>query len=199
MAEVVMCSDKRDIYPGMFSGFNPMDWWCFTVNTPRIFFADRDLVETNEDVVQWIPYCINHDDEAEERRYLTYHRKGTEGRLHGFRSLGIGGHVSNLDVPIKGAGFCETIATALRRECDEEFPTEADIPQLQGTIYEGTTSVGRVHIGLVFTRRVALYREHNYGEEILLPQWRFHNELLSMEDSFENWSRILIPLLPKFQ
>jgi predicted NUDIX family phosphoesterase len=109
-------------------------------------FAPRPQLEEDPNFVQLIAYAIlRHRDDS----VWTYQRTGGDSRLHGRKSVGVGGHVDDAD------NLGDTVLTAraaLIRELTEELqiPPPA-VPELPiGWISEQESAVGRVHIGLVW-------------------------------------------------
>lgn len=114
-------------------------------------FVGRAEAESSEEWVQLIPYCLI----SRGRELFLYRRRGSEGRLSGLFSLGVGGHVNPVDVgPDAGDASAPDSATyyrALRRELLEEIGFECGglTPHPLGLIYDPSNAVGRVHLGVV--------------------------------------------------
>lgn len=110
-----------------------------------VYFTERTPeLESDETKLQLVVYCLVKTSDG----YLTYRRKGAEGRLHGLRSIGFGGHVED------GDGSVEDIITVnLHKEMTEELPdlhlTDNTI-EFVGLLHNPSTPVGRVHLGLVY-------------------------------------------------
>src|SRR5690606_21799470 len=104
---------------------------------------------------QWIPYVLIENDHGE---LAAYPRQGSETRLHGRFSLGIGGHINPRDA--EGAHSAREIWACalyqgLRRELAEELPDAfSGKTQFLGLINEDVSAVGRVHLGVVFHHRI---------------------------------------------
>jgi predicted NUDIX family phosphoesterase len=96
----------------------------------------RAAAEGDPTFKQLIPYIIL----VHEHSIFTYWRKGQEQRLHGLKSLGIGGHLNDANI-LAGVG----------RELHEEvyIPTRYML-SFNGFINDNTTPVGQVHLGLFF-------------------------------------------------
>ena len=114
-----------------------------------IEWYDRDLAEINEAIKQIIPYVIIKS--SIDGNIAYYQRKGSERRIHGLHSVGVGGHVNPEDF-IKGDSFDSFIRRSARRELFEEFKEISPIGKMKfiGVINEELTKVGRTHIALVF-------------------------------------------------
>lgn len=107
-------------------------------------FVDRTEAEVSEEWIQLIPYCLI----SRGRELFLYQRKGSEGRLSGLFSLGIGGHIN----PVDGLDVdAPTYYRALRRELQEEIGFDCgDVtPYPLGLIYDPSNAVGKVHMGVV--------------------------------------------------
>jgi predicted NUDIX family phosphoesterase len=140
-------------------------------------FIDRNLAEKDPTKKQIIPYIIIKDSKG---RFFTYKRKGNEKRLHGFFSIGAGGHIDLEDIKIKKDeeffklenidysnlekeifklsinNFYEVIKITLMREIYEETGIKIDKNGFEkrlkflGIINEEISDVGKVHIGFVY-------------------------------------------------
>lgn len=122
----------------------------------EVWIGPRPVLELDEDFVQPIPYIvIRKGDEV-----LAYTRAATggEGRLHGKKAIGFGGHVDALDIVTDiDTGIIDLRFTMLKA-CIRELHEELGIPYealehvpLEWThvIQSDATPVDRVHVGLV--------------------------------------------------
>ena len=150
-------------------------------------YVPRHQAETNASYKQIIPYVLVFDGDA---KVLHYQRCGSEKRLSGLFSAGIGGHVNDQD---SGVSVYEKIVAGLKREMKEELGLEVVEQQLQflGMINEEKTEVGHCHLGVVF--KVVLEDEQlSFESEISRPLWTESSKLdLSC---FELWSALAIKL-----
>jgi predicted NUDIX family phosphoesterase len=125
-----------------------------------------------------------------EGKVLHYQRCGSEKRLSGLYSAGIGGHVNDADA---GTSVYDIVVSGLKREMREELGIKITEAQLQflGMINEEHSDVGHCHIGVVF--KVMLENEQLcFEKEIGSPQWQYPHMLdLSC---FELWSALAIKL-----
>lgn len=162
----------------------------------------RPAAENDAAFKQWIPYVLVQD---ARRQLAVYPRRGTEARLHGLWSVGIGGHINLQDhhaakVPGDFRHFWQQALWAgLRRELQEEFSAAArGTTRFLGLIHESRTEVGRVHLGAVFLHEVR-GNPHPPGPELTDLQWLpraalGHGDWLP--ERFELWSRLALGLLP---
>jgi predicted NUDIX family phosphoesterase len=110
-------------------------------------FVPRSLAENDASYKQIIPYmAVICKDEV-----LIYERdtSGSEDRLHGQLSIGIGGHVNTEDDPDDGL-LAFLIGAA--RETKEEIQIDATIDDIAKSVYglvnDETNMVGSVHLGV---------------------------------------------------
>ena len=181
---------------------------CFYIDEPAAFaamerggaaFVLRGEAEHNSSYKQIIPYCVLQDMEG---RLLCYPRQGTEQRLHGFYSIGIGGHINPVDAVYKDhqVDVRQTVLRALLREVEEEagLPEPVVLPRFRGLIHEEQSPVGMVHLGIVYTIQVpqGLVRA---GEELAGSFWLSLDALmakLAVESaSLETWSLLALGLI----
>lgn len=166
------------------------------------FFVKREIAEYSEEYLQVIPYVtIRSKDE-----FLTYRRtsKGGEERLHEKFSVGVGGHVNTDDLikalssPPPNKVYAElAMIEGVDRELKEELEWDAQRHWLMVNgpiIYDGTNSVGRVHLGVVFEGHlpdkegVSLKKQEGLAD----IQWNTIEELLELEDKLEEWSSMYV-------
>ncbi|MCH4984080.1 DNA mismatch repair protein MutT [Macrococcus epidermidis] len=149
----------------------------------------RGDMEEDPSYKQLISYCIleNENDEI-----LVYERLtgGGEARLHGLSSIGIGGHMNQLDdTQIEGV-----LLDNAARELEEEVGVKDVNPlnlNLIGFINDDDNEVGRVHIGLVFKLKVKASEVYVNETDTLKIEWKPENTLMQV-DEYESWSRIII-------
>ncbi|TDL96673.1 DNA mismatch repair protein MutT [Macrococcus brunensis] len=147
-----------------------------------------DMEETPE-FKQLISYCVleNQEDELLVYKRLT---GGGEERLHGLSSIGVGGHMNQLE----GGDIERVLIENARRELEEEVGL-TDIPdsdlELIGFINDDGDEVGRVHIGLVFRICVDRHDVSAVETDTLSIQWMVKNRLMEVP-TYETWSRLII-------
>ncbi len=193
--EFVYVVKRRELFPLRFpQGFEPLDEAETAEVVARIrtrgFFVERRHAETDATLKQIIPYCVvARGGEV----FLTRRTKaGGDARLHGKRSIGIGGHLN----PVDGA---DVLALGLRREIEEELHVEgAWTARAIGLLNDDSTDVGSVHFGLVHVVRAAgdvRVRE----TENLVGGFVADEELRRLcrdeRATFETWSALLVDRL----
>ncbi len=149
----------------------------------------RGDMEEDPSYKQLISYCIleNENDEI-----LVYERLtgGGEARLHGLSSIGIGGHMNQLDdTQIEGV-----LLDNAARELEEEVGVKDVNPlnlNLIGFINDDDNEVGRVHIGLVLKLKVKASEVYVNETDTLKIEWKPENTLMQGAE-YESWSRIII-------
>jgi predicted NUDIX family phosphoesterase len=163
----------------------------------------RSVAEHDYDSKQLVVYVlINH-----EQTFLSYQRtpKTTETRLKALYSIGIGGHV-NVDDQIQPtlfganeAAWKDFVLNAVRREVSEEVQIEganAEAPRLICFVNDDSNDVGKVHFGVVFVMKLAKPSVAIRGERgIGKLSFRTLPELISMRDTLETWSQLLVDFL----
>lgn len=151
-------------------------------------FLPRPTAEESPEYKQIIPYvAIVRGDEVFATRRLN---KGGEARLHGLMSLGVGGHINEID---EAGG--DWLMNCLRREIEEEVAIDDfGTLTLRGLINDNGNDVGSVHLGFFFTLTAAgsvSVRETEKLEGGFTPLATLSDEAAGME----TWSRIITPEL----
>lgn len=158
------------------------------------FFMERRYAETHSEFKQPIPYVVVCRGDAA----LCLTRLSTQGerRLHGRRSIGVGGHINPCDAP--NAAYEDLFHNACLRELREELelaPGQLPLTPL-GVLNDDTTEVGAVHIGLVFRLdaedlAVAI-RETSAMTGGFEPLRALAAAAASPDSPFESWSTLLL-------
>ncbi len=153
-------------------------------------FVPRGQAENDESLFQIIPYCLARDPAG---FYLSYDRRGSEKRLHGKSSCGIGGHVSREDH--SNGSLMETLHRGLEREVFEECGVSLQgRHHFLGVIGESESSAGRVHLGLVYNAEIDR-EDFNPSEELEEYAWLDKNTILENSELYETWSILAMELL----
>ncbi len=157
--------------------------------SPFKMWGKRDQMEQDEEIKQLIPYILVES--AEDGNLAIYKRVGSEKRIHGLRSVGVGGHINKEDLKPEDS-FIDLIKRSALRELREEFRDleMADELKFLGLINEEETKVGRTHLGLVFHLRVNGKPEGN--EELGDLQWKPLREI--HQEHLEMWSHMTLDL-----
>lgn len=179
---------------GAFEGFLADRRYFSALEEARL--VDRGRAEDDPSLRQIIPYLILRAPSG----VFSYGRtsRGNEARLHGLRSIGVGGHVNPTDLPGGLAALVadpeRTLGAAARRELAEEVVGAEDVDlRWLGFIRESGSPVARVHVGVVFAAELcdATARLSDEGK---MADARFSSvaELVAERERYEGWSRYVI-------
>jgi len=155
----------------------------------------RREAEEDVSVIQLVSvFVVRYED-----RILTYKRtkRLPESRLHGYYSIGFGGHLNPDDLkPLLNIFDPEMAAPLLLRELGEELRLDrAEIPKLRyrGLLYDDSRPVSKQHLGITYDVCLGS-EEFEIGERGFLMDAKFETleEIIFRRDEFENWSWILI-------
>lgn len=179
-------------------GAHPYYFKLEDIDSKHLHLINRSVVDSKDpaDLVvakhlpQLLPYVLVECD----GEYLTYSRaKGTEDRLHGTLSLGLGGHVELED--INHSRF--NLITGLMRELDEELHLNRNsgfkLSKENVLLVDNTNEVGQVHVGYLYTLSInAKENVQPDPSEIHLPVWKTKEEIAQEADRYEVWSQVVI-------
>ena len=149
----------------------------------------RGDMEKDPGYKQLISYCIiTNSDET-----LVYKRLegGGEARLHGLLSIGVGGHMNDVESEENINGKLRVNAA---RELEEEVGLSADDVrniEIHGLINDDDNEVGKVHIGLVLKIDVEKDKIINKEEDTIALEW-VKNDILETMSPYESWSELII-------
>jgi predicted NUDIX family phosphoesterase len=150
-------------------------------------WLDRDRAETDEAFLQIIPYALLRDAAG---RLWCYERLGGDARVRHRWSCGVGGHVNEAD---QADGVLAMAASALYRELTEELAWEPESECLHPAawLYEGESTIGRVHLGLIYELDWAGETPPRPapGEPLASLGFRSATAIAS-DDRFELWSQL---------
>ncbi len=168
----------------------------FTTDVPRylpdlfdvrhLSFRRRSECETDPTWLQLIPYLLlrHHD------RIFHYTRgsKGGEKRLHALESIGIGGHINPVDTEANDpyrAGMARELAEEIHLGC-------AYMEKVLGLVYDPSTPVGSVHLGIVHV--LSLDNDDVTPRETTIAACGFAliTELRKKAAQFETWSQLVL-------
>lgn len=153
----------------------------------------RGDAEKNPAYKQPIPYAVLRQGD----QFFTYERLGGggESRLHGKISLGVGGHMNQVD---DSGDFKGILTENLMRELNEELVIR-DAGKLQfrtiGLINDDAADVGRVHIGVLIIIDLPASAQISVREKDKLEgKWMRLNALADPKifERLESWSAIAI-------
>ena len=186
MDEKVLVVPASSIEGHLASSFDPAAAQAIidVANRTRLF-RPRSEVEQDESVKQIIPYvCIRCGDS-----YVLLQRtsKQSEARLHNKFSLGIGGHINDQE-----QSAADLVDAGLQRELNEEISVTAGYTLTPlGVIYDATTAVGRVHLGVVYELEACDANFTLNEPDLMSARWVKVEGLREFRDRMETWSQIL--------
>jgi predicted NUDIX family phosphoesterase len=160
------------------------------ITNNEICWQERSLAETDKSYRQIIPYILVRNYSGQ---FLCYPRHGSEQRLNGLYSFGLGGHIDETD---RKCILQQTVEACLVRELTEELtnynPSRLMI-NYQGIINEIESEVGCVHLGLVYLAQC----DEDYiplpAEETKGATWKTYNEIKTIKK--ELWSDLAFRLI----
>jgi predicted NUDIX family phosphoesterase len=165
------------------------------VTPPLCRYVPRYKAETDEGLKQVIPYVLFLCQDS----IFSYRRgkRGSEARLHELHSVGIGGHIDEARDHLLFSQDEMVYYEAVRREVAEEVSVEySDMPPCAALINDDSTSVGRVHFGVVHV--IQLARAEITKKESPITSAAMVDVRLAMEqlDQYETWSQLCLGNLP---
>lgn len=197
--EPVLCISQEALaeqrIPTTGMGILAFDW--DKVDLDHIALLSRSVCDNpkhksvGEYFPQIIPYIVVRNQEG---KILTYSRgKGTEDRLHAFRSIGFGGHIDFVDVFNHPSNLISAIQVGADREIAEELGADSNITnniKPDNIIIDYTNGVGKVHVGVLFD--ITLDEVNTDTYEISDAMWLSLDKIKQSSSKYENWSRLVI-------
>lgn len=186
--EMVLCTDRKITSFGFRKDFPEGNY----------FFGFREHLENDPHYRQICTYTLVKVD----GKFLVYERavNGSEKRLSGFDSIGVGGHVNINDACIHSDGCVDifkTIVLGINRELKEELQLYVFPPaSFVGTIALNSNMVDSVHIGVVTVLELQALPEST--EDTLCNVRLQSPEELRDNRNLETWSQTLLPYLETF-
>ncbi len=156
-------------------------------------FLPRSRAEEDPAYKQIIPYqlfCCG-------QKYFVFRRgsKVGEQRLSGRLSIGVGGHINDMDCQT-GRFSMADFNRAMSRERHEELICPSGLTAtFKGWINDDSDAVGRVHLGAVYICKTAGENDISIktnGEDIYPIGWFSSREIIARRDEFEKWSLLAI-------
>ena len=153
----------------------------------------RGDMEEDPNYKQLIGYVLLKDITTGE--VLVYKRLvgGGEARLHGKASVGIGGHMNE----VEGKTIYEMLKINAARELNEEVGVSEGYAlnnlHFIGLINDDKTEVEQVHVGVVYECKVDKQRVEVKEDDTLVIKWMTGKEAKA-EENYETWSEFLKPI-----
>lgn len=160
------------------------------LNPAHLLFRPRASVETDPSFKQLIPYVVFRwgDD-------LFHYTRGAgagEARLRTKRSIGIGGHINSVDAQGQG----DLYRSGMRRELAEEVNIDSQFSErIIGLVYDPTTPVGQVHLGIVHLVTLERPAVEPRETELIDAGFAPMRDLWEQRSEFESWSEIVLESL----
>jgi predicted NUDIX family phosphoesterase len=164
----------------------------------QLSYRPRGEMEADPSFKQLIPYAVFRYTEPDGTIKLFQYQRGQgngEARLRAKRSVGVGGHISTLDVADDHAE-ADVYRAGLMRELDEEIHINAPHKEsCVGMINDDQTEVGKVHLGVVHVfdmeRPEVKPREADIQDASFQPLSEIAKDL----EAYESWSQIAVRAL----
>src|SRR6185295_19506827 len=189
--EKVLCFERKLLEElGVFQGLSlEIDKYLPVVTSQRnLTYLNRSEAEQDKRYKQLIPYVLV----LCQDKILRYRRGkgGQETRLHGFYSVGVGGHISmeDADPLFAKVGYED----GMRRELAEEVAIDEGKEVAVALINDDSTEVGYVHFGVVHILQASNEKIVGRRSGILAPEFVPTTEAVQDAGSYESWSRFCL-------
>ncbi len=166
-----------------------VDWFRWYIDPQYSEFKPRPEMEVNESFRQLIPYVVFV---CGDQVYSYQRMKGQgESRLHGKKSIGIGGHINPID------GTDNPYMAGLLRELNEEVSIASKLKRhlMVGLINDESSAVGRVHLGILHIIELEQPELTTVDNSMLDLGFESIHQLGAKKQEFEVWSQIVIDFL----
>lgn len=188
---LVIPADRLSLLGG-FAGFRSFCPQAFEalLNPQFMEFRPRSSVEEDPQYKQLIPYAILQTEIDGEPHLFQYTRGSGQGekRLHAKQSIGIGGHIAREDA--QGA---DLYRSGMQRELSEEMIIDSPYSeQLVGFIYDSSTPVGQVHLGVVHLLQLESAAARAREADLVDSGFVAVSHLRQSRDNFETWSQLCL-------
>jgi len=182
---------------GNFHGLNfePEKYLAALLSRGNNFFSPRVQAEDDPTYKQIIPYALL----AFENKVLYYVRgkKAGEQRLVAKGSIGIGGHMNEIDESLFALNE-QAYRAGVEREVNEEIKIDTQFEdRIVALLNDDTTEVGRVHLGIVHVFNLAEQKVEKREAMITNLAFLTRAELMARRESLESWSQICVDSLDR--
>ena len=192
--ERVLCFERKLLEDlGVFQGLSlDVEKYLPVVTASKnILYRNRSEAELDRRYKQLIPYVLI----ICNGKILRYRRGkgGGEKRLHGFYSVGVGGHISEEDNGL----FAEAVGyhDSMRRELMEEVAIEGAKDVAVALINDDSSDVGYVHFGVVHVLEVSNEDVAGNRSGILAPEFVPIADATKDLSEYESWSKFCLEQL----
>ncbi len=188
--ERVLCFERKLLEGlGLFQGLSlEVEKYLPVVTaTSHLTYLNRSAAENDKRYKQLIPYVLLICND----KILRYRRGkgGGEARLHGFYSVGIGGHISEEDHELFSN---DPYREGMRRELMEEVAVGGARETAVAVINDDSTEVGCVHFGVVHVKQVPDESVAGRRSGIVGPEFVPVAEAVKDLSDYESWSRFCL-------
>lgn len=177
-----------------FQGFKPASFAHFeSIVLENVEWMPRRLAETNSNYKQPIAYVTVVNPRQE--KVFVYQRagKGTEKRLRGNWSWGVGGHIERKD---DGKSKNPIVTSAVRELYEEVEVTLDGGLELLGYINDDSALVHAVHFGVLYAAATSMQAVSPKGDEFshgkLMDVGDLERICASPDAGVDKWSRIAL-------
>jgi len=177
---------------GRFTGFRPFDEATLhaLLDPAYLSYRPRRAMETDPSFKQLIPYVVLKS--GTQVFHYTRGKAGTEARLRALGSIGIGGHINDVD----GAATAAAYEAGMRRELAEEVNVESPANERGlGFIYDPSTPVGEVHLGIVHLFELESPRAWPREDALADAGFVEIAEIRANRGRYETWSQLVLEAL----
>jgi predicted NUDIX family phosphoesterase len=188
--ERVLCFERKLLEGlGLFQGLSleVEKYLPVVTSTSHLTYLNRSAAENDKRYKQLIPYVLLVCND----KILRYRRGkgGGEARLHGFYSVGIGGHISEEDHQLFSN---DPYREGMRRELMEEVAIDGARETAVAVINDDSTEVGCVHFGVVHVMQVPDESVAGRRSGIVGPEFVPIAEAVKDLSDYESWSRFCL-------
>jgi predicted NUDIX family phosphoesterase len=188
--ERVLCFERKLLEGlGLFQGLSLEvgKYLPVVTSTSQLTYLNRSAAEQDKRYKQLIPYVLLVCND----KILRYRRGkgGGESRLHGFYSVGIGGHISEEDHQLFSN---DPYREGMRRELMEEVAIDGARETAVAVINDDSTEVGCVHFGVVHVMQVLDESVAGRRSGIVGPEFIPFAEAVKNLSEYESWSRFCL-------
>jgi predicted NUDIX family phosphoesterase len=188
--ERVLCFERKLLEElGLFQGLSleVEKYLPIVTAASHLNYLNRSAAEQNKHYKQLIPYVLLVCND----KILRYRRGkgGGETRLHGFYSVGIGGHISEEDHQLFSN---DPYREGMRRELIEEVAVDEAKETAVAVINDDSTEVGWVHFGVVHIMHVPDEGVVGRRSGIVGPEFVPIAEAMKDLSGYESWSRFCL-------
>jgi predicted NUDIX family phosphoesterase len=182
---------------GAFQGLNfqPEKYLRAILSRGSNFFLPRGEAEGNPAYKQIIPYALI----VFQNTLLHYVRgkKAGEQRLIAKGSIGIGGHMNEIDESLFAMDE-QAYRAGVEREVKEEIKIDTPFEdQIVALLNDDSTEVGRVHLGIVHVFKLKEPKVQKREAMITGLTFLTKKELLACRETMETWSQICLNSLDR--